>query len=274
MKISSPPDIQLMLVRDPKDTVLTLCELEGSFILEDYVKEYEKLKQLDKSIHIKNAHTHFYSLSLFGFIEKSESKAKGVYKKTDAAKKICNHFKSENISKAKREIKYLLLNNFKKGTLFQDFQEFVEILKETDFDTIKNRYVQWRTSSSLIEWCVLAGIIEVDRKQQKIWYLEEDEGKKLKLSEFWEVFKNHFNQMKSEAVFGVEIFYVDISKIRTQMCLELEWSNRNWNKMMQKILNSKYGKKIKLYGSTHSEFESKENLEHKGVLYAYIGLDE
>ena len=55
-----PPDIQLMLVRDPKDTIKALCPLEEDFNLYDYIKSYEKIKKRDKPINIKNAHTHFY----------------------------------------------------------------------------------------------------------------------------------------------------------------------------------------------------------------------
>lgn len=270
---SEPPDIQLMLVRDPKKTLYTLCELEKTFNLQDFALKYEVVKKLQKSIHIKNAHTHFYSLRLFGFIQQAESKPKGVYQKTDTAIEICNLI-HKNEKEAASKIRYLLLNNFEKGPLFKDFKNFAKEKKELSIDEVKQRYKAWRTIPSLIEWSVLARIIDIDREEGKLWYLGEREGKDIGVKEFGNEFKKIFYSMKSDTAFGTEIFYVDITKIRTKMCLKWKWSSEKWNKHLTKLLKSTLGKNIRLYGSTPSTFETKETFLFKDTLYAYIGINE
>jgi len=270
---SDPPDIQLMLVRDPKDTLLALCALEKTFTLQDFAFNYEVIKHLEKPIHIKNAHTHFYSLRLFGFIEQSESKPKGVYSRTDAANEICKIIR-KNPKIASKKIRYLLLNNFEKGILFKDFQQFAKEKKVFTIEDVKKRYKKWRTVPSLIEWSVLGKIIDIDKTQQKMWYLGDEEGNNITIVEFWKLFRDLFYQIKYETVFGTDIFYFDISKIRTRMCLKLYWSNEKWNKHMVKLLKSPYGKNLRLYGSTPSTFETKETFLFENTSYAYIGIND
>jgi len=273
MMTSVPPDIQLMLVRDPKETVQAICALENPFQLQDFISSYEKIRKLEKSIHIKNAHTHFYSLRLFGFIEQVEGRPKGVYQKSETAIEICKLLPS-NEKKAARKIRNLLLENVEKGPLFQDFEQFAKTKKEFTMDEVKNRYVIWRTIPSLIEWSVFGKIIDIDRNQNKMWYLGNDEGKDIPVKDFSDHFFKVFYMMKSETAFGVEIYYADISKIRTKMCLSLDWSNGKWDKHMTKLLNSPKGKQLRLYGSTPSTFETKQTFSYDGTSYAYIGIND
>lgn len=270
---TNPPNIQLMLVRDPKETVQAMCTLKETFQLNDFICSYEKIKKLDKSIHIKNAHTHFYSLRLFGFIESVEGKPKGVYQKSETGVEICKLLPLQE-KKAAQKIRYLLLHNFEKGHLFQDFTEFAKTKKEFTIDDMKHRYTTWRTLPSLIEWSVFGKIIDIDRNQKRMWYLGDDEGKDIPIKKFSDHFFDIFYQMKSETAFGVEIYYVDISKIRTKMCLEFNWSNEKWDKHMTKLLQSTKGKQIRLYGSTPSTFETKQTFAFDGTLYAYIGIND
>ena len=270
---STPPDIQLMLVRDPKETIMAMCKLEKTFNLQDFTFQYEVVKKLEKPIHVKNAHTHFYSLRLFGFIEQVESKPKGVYQKTETANEICR-LMHKDAKKIASKIRYLLLHNFEKGPLFQDFKNFAKEKKEFSLDDVKKRYKVWRTIPSLIEWSILARIIDIDREEEKMWYLKEKEGKDIPIKEFWNALKEIFYRMKSETAFGTDIFYVDITKIRTSMCLKWTWPNEKWDKHMTKLLKSPLGKNLRLYGSTPSTFETKETFSFKDTLYAYIGINE
>jgi len=271
---SEPPEIQLMLVRDPEETIKALCNLGDTFTLQDYVFQYEVVKKLEKPIHIKNAHTHFYSLSLFGFIQQDEHKAKGTYRLTKAGTDVCSLLKTDRRQKASEVIRYLLLNNFKKGELFQDFQNFAKKEKRFGLEDAKKRYKKWRTLPTLIEWSIMAGIIDIDRDSKRIWYLGDNQQKNISMAEFSSIFLDAFHRMKSETTFGTDIFYAEIAKIRTLMCLKLLWSNEQWNSHMVKLLKSKQGKKLKLYGSTPSTFETKETFRFEDTLYAYIGIED
>lgn len=271
MIINDPPDIGLMLVRDPKECVQALCELTDEITLENYKEKYEEIKQLIKPIHIKNAHTHFYSLSIFGLIEPDAKAQKGVFNKTKEGKQICSHLKNGDISKAKEIFRYLLKNNFKKGKLFRDFENYMKIKNETSYKDIEFRYKEI-TAASLREWTAYAGITAYDKKAKRIWYVNNDKLIKIPLKKFIDQLISHYKKLQESEILGMDSIFVDINKIRTEMSLEFNISNEYWNKLMVDALNSKFGKKIRLYGSIPSEFEGKENFNYNNTHYALIRI--
>ena len=272
-KYGAVPNIRLVDVHDPQETVQTIRNLKNLFQLQDFISSYEKIKGLDKPIHIKNAQNHFHFLKLFGFIEQAKGGYDQNYKKTKAAIEICELLDS-NKENAKRKIQKLLLENVKKGPLFLDFTKFVKTKKVCSIEEIKKRYASWRTVHVLIEWSVFGGIVDVDRAQKKVWYVKNnDQRKDISIKDFSERFFKMFYVMKSESAFGVEIYYADISKIRTNMCVLLGWSNDKWDKRLVNLLNSPKGKQLRLYGSTPSTFETMRTFLFDGVYYAYVGIN-
>ena len=269
MDIEDPPNIRLMLVRDPKECVQALCELTGEITLENYKEKYEKIKKLIKPIHIKNAHTHFYSLRIFGLIELLPN-AKGIYQMTKAGSQIREYLKNNNITKVRTVFQYLLKNNFKNGKLFSNFEMYMKNKNETTYKDIEDRYEEI-TAASLREWTTYAGIIEYDKKEQKLWYVGS-KMKKISLTKFKTRLIFHYKQLQKSEIQGSASIFVDINKIRTEMCLEVNISNAYWDELMIKILNSEFNEKIRLYGSISSEFEDRENFRYNNTNYALLRL--
>lgn len=266
------PKIRLMLVRDPEDCVKALCNMESIFDLHQYTNSYESVRQRIKPIHVKNAHTHFYSLRIFGLIEQDPDSAKGRYRKTEAGNKICKLLNSENSKELENKLRYLLLNNPEKGKLFQDFEDFVSKRKKRTIKEIIARYDEL-TAVSLISWSEFAGIIEKDNTKHVIWHLSSAMEKEIPLKEFWKEIQENYDKLQTTDT-GLQKVFVDINDLRTTMCLKSNWSNRYWNKKFTQILNSSYGKNIRLYGSIPSEFENKENFIYNDIKYALIRIKE
>lgn len=271
MKFEDPPDIRLMLVRDPKECVQALCELTGEITLKNYKEKYEEIKKLVKPIHIKNAHTHFYSLTNFGLVEPDTKASKGVYKMSQEGIQICNYLKNNNLSKAEKMFQYILKNNFKKGALFRDFENYLKIKNETTFEDIEERYREI-TAASLREWATYAGMTGYDKKAKKIWFVKHEDKNKISIKEFRELLISHYSELQQSEINGVDSVFVDINKIRTEMCLEFNISNDYWNSLMVEILDSKFGEKIRLYGSIPSEFIGRENFSYNNTNYALIRI--
>jgi len=133
--IKNKDRIRLMLVRDPEDCVKALCKLEEPFDLQQYTNAYEHLRKRIKPIHIKNAHTHFYSLRIFGLMGKDESSQNSTYRKTKAGREICLLMQQGKYGKVKEKMGYLLLNNLEKGELFNSFLFHIGL---PDYGTIRS----------------------------------------------------------------------------------------------------------------------------------------
>lgn len=271
MKFEDPPDIRLMLVRDPKECVQALCELTEEITLKNYKEKYEEIKKVVKPIHIKNAHTHFYSLTNFGLVEPDTKASKGVYKMSQEGIKICNYLKNNNLSKAQKMFQYILKNNFKKGTLFQDFENYLKIKNETTFEDIEERYREI-TAASLREWTAYAGITGYDKKAKKIWYIKYEDKIVIPFKDFKKSLISYYAKLQESEIMGMDSVFVDINKIRTEMCLDSNISNEYWNRLMVKTLDSKLGEKIRLYGTVPSKFEGKENFNYNNTHYALIRI--
>lgn len=269
----APPKIRLMLVRDPEHCIQALCELEDQINLETYKEKYEETRHLVKPIHIKNAHTHFYSLTIFGLIQQSLIAPLGNYEKTKEGTRICKLLKKKRHSEVKKIMRYLLKNNFKKGKLFRDFENFVKAKKKVTFKEVDERYDEI-TAASLREWSAYANIINYDKKLQKIWNVEYEKKVQIPLKKFKEKLIRYYDKFQESEILGLESVFVYINKIRTEMCLEFNCSNDYWNELMTKLLDSKFGEKIRLYGSIPSEFEGKENFNYNGTLYALIRIKD
>jgi hypothetical protein len=262
-----------MLVRDPEDCIKAMCEIDGSMDIHSYTLSYEKIRKRIKPIHVKNAHTHFYSLRIFGLIKEDKSVVKGTYVKSPAGEEICRLLKTGTKKELQNKLRYLLTNNPEKGELFRDFESFVTYENIVTFDEIKLRYDDL-VAASLIAWSQFAGIIEVDKGQKKMWHVPTDEGKDISLNDFWNMLKTNYEELSTSKLFGADKIFVDVNELRTKICLSMNWSNDKWNKLMTKILDSNYGTKIRLYGSIPSEFEKKENFKYDNKWYALIRIKD
>ena len=83
----------MMLVDDPRETILAICYFSGRTVdLYQYISKYEEIiGRSTKPVHIKHAHTHFYSLTSLGFLKPSITK--GSYELTNETEKLCNKLK-------------------------------------------------------------------------------------------------------------------------------------------------------------------------------------
>jgi hypothetical protein len=272
-----------MLVEDPRDTIKALCDLPDCFSRQSFKDKYEWIKGLAKPISSQHTDTHFYSLSIFGIIEPLESGAKGLYKLSVAGKALCQSLRNEDIQNYQKILANVLLNNSNKGKLFRDFvalakskttmtledvSKYVKKVKEVKKDSTTIGIV----ARTLLAWCEDAGLIERDNDREIIWFIASGSKKYISLDEFWSLLCSKYRILTQSEIFGLERIYVDILELRTLICLDLSWSNEDFNNYLSQVLDSEREDKIKLYGAPTSFFSDRENFSYKGRIYAYISI--
>ena len=273
----------LMLVEDPRDTINTLCYLPDCFDRKSFKEKYEWVKGLVKPISSQHTDTHFYSLSTFKIIEPLQSGAKGLYKLSIAGKILCQSLKNEDFKNYQKVLSSILLNNSDKGKLFRDFMSLAKSKTTLTFADVFNYVSQVKEGKkdkttiefvvrTLLAWCEDAGLTEKDNQRQIIWSIASDTKKLISMNDFWLLLCAKYETLKQSEIFGLEHIYIDVLELRTLICLDLSWSNEDFNNHLTQILDSDKDGKIKLYGAPTSFFSDKENFSYKGRVYAYISI--
>jgi hypothetical protein len=259
----------LMLVEDPEDTMKTMCQFRDTTLdLYRFKTTYEEIKQRSTPIHEKHAHTHFYTLSLYGLIVPSESGPKGVYRISPIGKEICDCLERSDAKKLRQILSSILLNNPRKGQLFKDFLKFVserpKVLK-------KEIYTQFKAlpGRTLIAWSKAAGLIESDK--DFVWSLPREK-KIVTLEQFKEKLVEAYKEINKPQMLGVEKIFVEISELRQRICVDFSWSLKEFDEYLTRLLDSPFGEKIRLYGGPSSVFEESKNFMYGDRLYIYIRI--
>jgi len=256
----------LMLVEDPRNTIITLCNLKGSIVNWDsFKKKYEEtINRTHQPVAKGNADCHFYSLTQMEFFIELENN-KTNYIISGFANKICSLLKSNNISEYKRHLRNHLLNNEKKGRLFREFTKYIK----------NNRYVHKieiskvfkpETTRSIIAWSLESDLIEYDEDEEILWLYKIDEKKELSTDSFWRQVLNTYLQLEESNIFGISRIFVNISQLRYVISSENNWSLDDFDTNFITLLDSNYGRKIRLYGGPSSTFEGKRNFLYKNKL--------
>lgn len=273
-----------MLNEDPRETIKALCRLSNSVIdWELYKRTYEDLVDLGKVISKQHADTRFYTLSIYGLIAPIQSAGRGKYSITTVGRMLCKSLAKGSMEGYERILANVLLNNSEKKHLFRSFIAFVKSRDRVTYDNIlrfvENKILKEKTTRTgivtrtLVAWSKEAGLIETDKKRKLLWSIKEAKKKvALLLKEFWTILLEKYLLLKESEIFGIEHIFVDILELRTLVCIDLSWTNEEFNQYLAKLLDSEYGEKIRLYGAPTSVFNNRENFTYKGRVYAYIKM--
>lgn len=259
----------LMFLTDPKETLQALCFfMDNKLNKKEYIKKYEEIKNRKSSIHKKNADIHFYTLSLFKLIEKSD-KSQYVYQMTPIARELCSLMGDESkIEHFQELLSKILLTNEYKGELFSNFLDFTKDGKTIDEIAEKFRI---RPSKTMVAWCKLAGLIIEDHNnyQSLNIYLEDPD-----IFSFKQCLENYYHELQNSEIFGIKRIFVPIDKLRINVGIKLGISPEKFNKLLKELLDSDYGDQFSLHGGTTQLYEEKkkEVFKYKNKIYLFISM--
>ncbi|NVM55369.1 MAG: hypothetical protein HWN66_16805 [Candidatus Helarchaeota archaeon] len=260
----------MMLVEDPRETIKAACEFYGRTVdLQRYKSTYEEIiGRYTKPIHIKHAHTHFYSLTSFNILSPVES-GKGLYTLSHLGKQLCENLQKSDINEYKKILRYILLNNPNKGNLFQNFLEFIS---ECSHRSRKELYEKFKEipARALISWSIEAGLI--DNLKDKFWIIEIPSEKDIDLDKFWNILNSYYNELTSSEIFGIDKVFVDIRDLTSKFCIKYNWSIDEFDEYLRKLLDSEYEAQIRLYGAPTSYFANKKNFMYNNRVYAFLRI--
>jgi hypothetical protein len=268
----------LMLVEDPRITISTICDANyATFTWDSFKQMYEKkIGRLDNPVSKGTADTHFYSLTQLNILVPIREKS-NEYTLSNLGKTICNCLRENDIRKYQRYLGNLLLNNEDKGPLFEDFLRFISGRGSKGKITKSELSLQFQpdtTLRALISWSKEANLIEYDKDLELVWLLKRDQKKELSQEQFLRKLIELYERLQKTKIFLVRAVFVEISEIRAEFCMMENWSLDDFDACLTVLLNSKYGKKIRLYGAPTSVYEGKRNFLYKGKSYIYIKLRE
>lgn len=260
----------LLLISDPKDLFKALTELKNQEITLKLFKE--KMEEiLKKKISKKHAESYFYSATIFGFLLPQSQK--GKYRLSATGHLLCSLY-NDPTKKAEyqRILSTVLLTNRRKGELFKRFLDFVKDPKSVD--EIYNKFGKV-TGKSLIIWTIEAGLVFkcknfIGKARLENFALPD-------LDEFWKELKMAYNQMQKTPIFGVKKIFVDIGELRLRVSCKFNFPDlKEFDKYLQALLDTKYGKFIFLHGAPSHILERRENdiFEYKNKSYLYLSIKE
>lgn len=260
----------LMLVEDPEDTIKAMCSFSGGTLdLAGFKSAYEKIKKRKKPIHEKHAHTHFYSLSVYGLITPIQTGEKAIYAISSIGKELCESLSLGDTERFQQMLSNILLNNLSKGHLFKEFLAFVgQQEKITRKEIYKNfRELPGRT---LIAWSKAAGLVEANR--EFVWGLPKKRKTYLTLEDFQKELLEAYISLSRSDVIGIHKIFVGIQQIREKICVDHSLSYKEFDDYLTNTLDSPFGEKIRLYGGPSSAFKEGESFMYRNKLYLYIRM--
>ena len=239
---------RLMLVDNPKILFKTLCLMKSdSITLNDFKTTLEVSLKRKKPIHIKTAHTYFYTATTYDLLIKTKNtKTKPTYRLSSTGLYICKLLNNPNkIVEYKEAIKSIILTNKKKGPLFNTFLNFLKNPKR-----ITDIYEEFEepTGKTLIAWCLEIGIVV--KHGNLIGLAREEPYSEPTLDEFWLILKDNYKLMQKTPIFGIKRIYIDLAELRLRVLCELGISDPLYfDKALKELLSSKYQQNITLDGA-------------------------
>jgi hypothetical protein len=220
-------------------------------------------------------------LSIYGLIKPLESAARGEYQLSAVGITLCQSLADGQINDYRKILSNLLINNSEKGALFRKFINFVrERRKASDDDVLKfvediagkkeRKTTTGIIARTLMAWSEDAGLIGRERGNKVIWFIAQEPRRELTIDQFWEILLEKYKSLRQSEIFGIEHIYVDILELRTVVCTELSWPSEEFDAYLVKLLDSRMGESIRLYGAPTSYFSDRQNFTYIGRVYAYI----
>jgi len=261
----------LMLVEDPRETIQAICEFSDAIVdLHQYKTKYEEIIQrLDNPIHIKHAHTHFYSLTQFGILKPVES-GKGLYRLSIIGKELCKSLENQDFYEYGKILRYILLNNPKKGTLFKKFVNKIMRKPITSKEELFSKFKEI-PARALIAWSLEADLIDTVNKKE-FWLVDFSSRNIFDLEKFWSKISEIYSELSKSEIFGIDSIFVEIRDLTAKFCIKNNCTINVFDNHLQMLLDSDYGEKIRLYGAPTSYFAGKKNFMYRDRVYALIRL--
>jgi len=259
-----------MLVEDPVDTIKTMCQFRETTVdLRLFKAAYEKMKRRTTPIHEKHAHTHFYSLSVYGLIVPVKTGPRGAYEVSKIGRELCECLDKRDNSRFKQILSTILLNDPSKGMLYREFLSFIGEKRKRSRAALYERFkpIPART---LIEWCKTAGLVEANH--DFVWSLPQGEKVVLTLEQFREELVEAYKRLSKPEMLGLEKIFVEIKDLRQTICIDHGWRVEEFDESLRRLLNSPFGQEIRLYGAPSSLFDERESFLYNEKLYIYIRI--
>ena len=258
----------LMLVRDPESAIQALFEDPNRVITDSsFLKEYMRIKNL---IHVgeTKAETHLGTLRIFGLVESAPHMIKGNNVLTPRGKMLKNLWKNDAQTRFKKGLAHTILNNPHKGQLFKKFVNFVSRAKT--IKEIEDEY-GWRTSASLIAWCDLSKLIQVDFNRKYVVTKNFQRKNKPNINAIWLEVRNSYDEIRrlihKKAII---VKYADL-RFRCAYNFQLDDSSK-FDEWFRNLMRSKYGQFINLHGTLVGDYDAYENLQYRNHLYPFVSL--
>lgn len=219
-------------------------------------------------IHIKTAHTYFYTATTYGLLAPVEGQ-KGVYRISETGRLLCDHLTDPSKNEEfKKVLRSLLLSNPKKGQLFKEFLEFV---KDSAIEKEIYREFKPPTGKTLIAWAFEAGLITKKGRAVapiKVGKAHPSEG------EFWKEMLSVYEKMHRTDTMGMKrlVVRIDEFRLRVTCALNLE-SNSDFDNYLSRLMKTYFRDFINLYGApSHMLQDPNKVFNYRGKIYAYISL--
>jgi len=260
----------LMLVEDPRETLEALCFFKNSDVDKDtFVTKYEEIiGRTYRPIHEKSGHTHFYSLTTFKLLIKTNN---NKYHLSLVAQELCKYLNyPEKIEEFQNLLSNILLSNETKGDLFKEFLHFLRERKTKKEIVEKFKGTPART---LIAWSKLAGLIIQDN--QKFQSIPRG-NKKINIKIFKKTLSEYYQKLENSDIFGIQRLFIPIHELRDNVCMKLEISPEIFDKLLTELLMTDFGNNIVFHGGTTKAYDKNENqtFKYHNKIYLLISMKE
>jgi len=263
-----------MLVEDPMNTLITMCEIKGEIITwKLFKKTYETvIDRITDPVSRGTADTHFYLLRQFGLLSVYNNK-KGQYIISNLGKKICELIETENWEEYKIKLYNILITNEEKSEIFNDFYHYLETNKVVNKTELYNEFKSI-TARTLIAWSKEVDVIRHDKDIDKIWFHKKNYKMDVNLNIFWKELQDAYKELVRTDLFMIKIMFVEISELRANVCYRLNLELDDFDYYLIRTLNSIYGNKIQLYGAPSSSYEGKRHFTYKNRKHVLLRLGD
>jgi len=258
----------IMLVDDPKNTILALCDIKSKAITKNlYKTSYEKIiGRENKPISRQHTDTHFYALKQFRLILPHKM---ANYRVSQTVFDLCDSIDSENEENYKKFLRTIILNS-EKGELFDKFLNTFNS-KKLSKNELSKIFKPFPTKT-LLAWCYEAGFI--DKGKEKYWKINFNE-KPPSLATFLKTLKEVYSKMRKNKILGLQRVYIEIDEIRDAVSANLEIRRESFNDYLRQVLEN-HKSKIRVHGAP-PEDKKKSDIdflfESKGKVYHYLSIE-
>lgn len=194
------------------------------------------------------------------------SKDGDVYRRTNLGDQFCALFGGEGLTDDIRERFHIQLQEL--GP-YRDFLDYLAQPRSTEeIDTQFNQV----TGKTLRQWGQFLGVINVDDSGRYQHFAQE---KDVDSHTFKQALKSCHKRLSKDQMIGADRYFVDIGRLRSEVCQALRISPRKFNTLLTDLLNDPAeGHSIELTGAPATFYEeaTTEPYSYKGKVFLYIAL--